>query len=159
MPAAPDALAALRDIHLPEAVSFWPPAPGWWALAAVLVVSSAAILVVWRVRRLSAKRAALRLLDAAARDFQANEDAHALATALSGLLRRVALVRFPRREVASLYGAGRLGFLTGCRSHWGFPADALAEMEEALYGQAEPASASHPGAWIAATREWIRRTA
>jgi hypothetical protein len=158
MPAATEALAALRDIHLPGAVSFWPPAPGWWAVGAVLVTSSAAIFVVWQVRRLSAKRAALRLVDSAARDFQANEDPQALAAVLSGLLRRVALVRFPRQEVASLYGAGRLGFLTGRGARWDFPADVLAEMEEALYGQAEQTSASHPQAWIVATRAWIRRT-
>jgi hypothetical protein len=30
-------LAQLADIHLPEAVSFWPPAPGWWILALILL--------------------------------------------------------------------------------------------------------------------------
>lgn len=32
-----DPLAQLRDIHLPEAISAWPPAPGWW-LAGLLVL-------------------------------------------------------------------------------------------------------------------------
>jgi hypothetical protein len=27
-----DPLANLRDIHLPEAISWWPMAPGWWVL-------------------------------------------------------------------------------------------------------------------------------
>ncbi|MDP7406676.1 MAG: DUF4381 domain-containing protein, partial [SAR324 cluster bacterium] len=27
-----DPLAALRDVHLPPAVSWWPPAPGWWII-------------------------------------------------------------------------------------------------------------------------------
>ena len=34
----PDPLAQLRDIHLPEPVSWWPPAPGWWLMALVAVV-------------------------------------------------------------------------------------------------------------------------
>ena len=31
--ATPDPLAGLRGYHLPEAVSWWPPGPGWWLLA------------------------------------------------------------------------------------------------------------------------------
>ena len=31
-------LAQLADIHLPEPVSYWPPAIGWWILAAIFLV-------------------------------------------------------------------------------------------------------------------------
>lgn len=158
MPVSPDALAALRDIHLPEAVSFWPLAPGWWMLAALLVAAAAAVLVVRQRRRRSAKRAALRLLEAAARDFETKRDPHALAVALSGLLRRVALVRFARQEVASLHGAGRHSFLTRAQGRFEFPADALGSLEEALYGHPEQVGAGDPQAWISASRAWIRRT-
>ncbi|MFB0988929.1 MAG: DUF4381 domain-containing protein, partial [Gammaproteobacteria bacterium] len=30
-------LAQLADIHLPEPVSYWPPAIGWWILAAIVL--------------------------------------------------------------------------------------------------------------------------
>ena len=30
-------LAQLADIHLPLAVSYWPPAIGWWVLVLVLL--------------------------------------------------------------------------------------------------------------------------
>jgi hypothetical protein len=31
-------LSRLRDIHLPTAISWWPPAPGWWVVAGLLVI-------------------------------------------------------------------------------------------------------------------------
>ena len=34
----PDPLSELRDLHLPAAVSPWPPAPGWWILLALIVL-------------------------------------------------------------------------------------------------------------------------
>jgi hypothetical protein len=43
---------ALRDIHLPAAPPWWPPAPGWWVLMGVLcVVSIVAYLIYRRARR------------------------------------------------------------------------------------------------------------
>ena len=35
-----DPLANLRDIHLPEAISWWPLALGWWILIALLSIAS-----------------------------------------------------------------------------------------------------------------------
>ncbi len=34
----PDPLSELRDLHLPAAVSPWPPAPGWWILLALSIL-------------------------------------------------------------------------------------------------------------------------
>ena len=31
-------LEQLADIHLPVEISYWPPAPGWWILAVMLLV-------------------------------------------------------------------------------------------------------------------------
>ncbi len=43
-------LEQLRDIHLPEAVHWWPPAPGWWLVAALLLA-----LTIWLSRSLQAR--------------------------------------------------------------------------------------------------------
>jgi hypothetical protein len=152
-----DALAALRDIHLPEAVSFWPLAPGWWlagfaALTLVCLVAGA----FWR-RRISARSTALRLLAEAAERFREDHDAHALAAALSSLLRRSALFRFSRSEVASLHGEGWLRFLSAKARRHPFPAEVAAALERGVYAPASETAAGEGEAWISATRGWIRR--
>ncbi|MDH3644604.1 MAG: DUF4381 domain-containing protein [Gammaproteobacteria bacterium] len=106
----------LRDIHLPEAVSWWPPAYGWWLLALVLGVFVG--VVWWLVRRRPARRratwirkSALRELDAVETCYRASGDARAAVAAMSVLLRRFALGLAPREQVASLTGQRWLHWL------------------------------------------------
>lgn len=41
----------LRELHLPEPVGWWPPAPGWWIVASITLVTMGwAILQAWRRR-------------------------------------------------------------------------------------------------------------
>ncbi|MCB1825609.1 MAG: DUF4381 domain-containing protein [Candidatus Competibacteraceae bacterium] len=110
MPAA-NPLADLRDIHLPEPVSWWPPAPGWWLLAvlSLLVVGG---LLWWRHhRRRTPQRVALAELTRLRVDFQRDGDGAAIAAGISTLLRRLALAHFPRNQVAGLVGDAWLRFL------------------------------------------------
>ncbi len=105
-----DPLAALRDIHLPEPISWWPPAPGWWLLAVALVVL---ILLIWlgyrHYQRGAIKRAALDELSQIASHYR--EQPQPLLQQLSQLLRRVALVTQPRNSVAGLSEESWLAFL------------------------------------------------
>ncbi|WP_221799556.1 DUF4381 domain-containing protein [Oceanobacter mangrovi] len=41
--ATPQSSLPLADIHLPEPVSFWPLAPGWWLLAGLILLAAIAI--------------------------------------------------------------------------------------------------------------------
>ena len=60
-------LQQLHDIHPAAEPSWWPPAPGWWLLAALLLALLAYGVHRWRVRqrRLAPLRAAERELSAA----------------------------------------------------------------------------------------------
>jgi hypothetical protein len=152
-----DALAALRDIHLPQAVSFWPLAPGWWVVLALSLASLVAAGLLWRRRRRSPRRVALGLLAEVEERFRADGDAKRLAVALSNLLRRVALLRFPRPDVASLHGDARLGFLSASSRRADFPAEVVHSLERCLYGPATAEDAAAGQAWIDAAGRWIRR--
>ena len=80
----------LRDIHLPPA-SWWPPAPGWWLLA-VLVLVAGALVAAWFVyrRRHVALRALLREIDGLELAYARDADCARLADRASRVLRRVA---------------------------------------------------------------------
>ena len=110
LPAAPT--LDLRDIHAAPPPEFWPPAPGWWVLA-LLAASVTVFAALWLYRRYRLYRhrqLILRELDRL-RKTGAEQDSAAFVTAVSTLLRRVALMRFARQRVAPLSGADWLRFL------------------------------------------------
>jgi cbb3-type cytochrome oxidase subunit 3 len=110
----PQLLAKLRDIHLPEPISFWPLAPGWYALAllSLLLIGLAYYFIRRSQKNAAAKRQALILLQDYEQDYLKNKNSQVAAMNVSELLRRVALVYFPRDEVAGLEGEAWLLFLT-----------------------------------------------
>lgn len=85
----------LRDIVSPTPPAWWPPAHGVWLLLVLLALLLLVLLYQWRQRRKenAYRVAGLEMLENAAsvRD-------------ISLTLKRVALVAFPREQVASLYG-------------------------------------------------------
>ncbi|MGF1547176.1 MAG: DUF4381 domain-containing protein [Thiotrichales bacterium] len=150
----PDRLAALRDIHLPPAPPLWPPAPGWWALGVLALLSVAAIIWVLRRRAQRARRVAAieALLADAVRE--SGEDQARLLAALSAILRRVALGRYPRAEVAHLTGAEWLGFLDRSGGGGQFGAGPGAVL---AYGPYQTATEYDRAALVRLARRWIRR--
>lgn len=102
-------LSQLHDIHLPDSILWWPPALGWWLLLSLLLVSMAAGY--WFYRRHQRQRWRREALAELQRLQQQPLSAKELIIELSMLLRRVAISRFPRDEVASLTGEKWLAFL------------------------------------------------
>jgi hypothetical protein len=103
----------LRDLHLPEAIGWWPPAPGWWLLGLLVLAGLVVLLVRYARRRArgAARRRALRELDALLAEFEAQRDAVRFAAGVSALLRRAMLAYAPRGEVAGLTGEAWLAWL------------------------------------------------
>ena len=101
----------LRDIHLPDPMHWWPPAPGWWLLLFAVPALLALLFWLWRwVRRMTVGKLALAELESIA---QSNADARDKVQQLAILLRRIALSLYPREQVASLVGEQWLTFLDG----------------------------------------------
>ena len=99
----------IRDIHAPAPPSIWPPAPGWWILAGVgLVLLGLGLWWLYRRYRLAQRRR--RILDQLA-GLPSRATGALLAAEVSALLKRVALARYPRTEVASLTGTPWLELL------------------------------------------------
>jgi len=103
----------LRDLHLPEAIGWWPLAPGWWflillAVAGIVYYSYCSIR---RWRRNALRRIALRELARIQKAYTSGVDEISLARELSELLRRTMLAYAPRREVAGLTGQSWLQWL------------------------------------------------
>jgi hypothetical protein len=153
-----DALAQLRDIHLPDPVPFWPPAPGWWLVAALVVALAVAWQLVLRRRRKSAELRALRLLDELAEAYAADRDPVALCSGLSALLRRIGLTRPDRAETAGLHGAARAQALAGGELLEPSAVALIESLEHVVYAGAAACGANdEPTAWIEATRRLIGR--
>jgi len=147
-----DPLARLRDIHLPEPVSWWPPAPGWWIVALVLLAAlSMVIYFVSRSRRRTRyRRLALRELH----DLTATEkDTRALLEKTSALLRRVAIQAYGRQQVAPLSGTAWLAFLDRTGKTDQFSRGAGKILGSALY-QASPEA--DPDGIRQVAEQWIR---
>jgi hypothetical protein len=103
----------LRDIHLPEPISWWPLAPGWWiVLAAVICIGIAAVIArkIYRSRQL--KRDISAELEEIKQQFQQTQNKSSLAKSLSILLRRASISYFSSAYTAEHHIAG----LTG--EHW-----------------------------------------
>lgn len=101
----------LRDIHLPDAVPWWPQTPGWWVLAGLIALLSITAWLRYR-RRLNtgAVSAALAELEAAERAYKRDGDAHTIARTLSRLARRVAL-HYAAARAAAVTGDAWMGLL------------------------------------------------
>lgn len=107
------ALASLRDIHMPEPIGWWPPAIGWILLGVVVILVLLGMVgyAIYYVVNSRAKRQALRVLETYQEAYLKGTNAQLTSARISELLKRVALVYYPREQVASLVGGDWVAFL------------------------------------------------
>ena len=165
LPGGEDPLARLRDAVAAPQAPWWPPAPGWWVVGALAVAAGAA-LAAWLWRRHQRERYRRLAVAELERAYQSCWGAAGHAPAARGagaarrylqeanqILRRAALVAWPRERVAALTDAEWLAFL-----------DRAAGMREFEHGAGQALGSGpyraapdyDPVAVHALSRRWLR---
>jgi hypothetical protein len=151
----------LRDIHLPGPIGWWPPAPGWWLVAALVLVAAALYGVhYYRGRH---KRAALRAMTRVRTALEQGAEPVACLQFLSTTLRRFAMTAGARTagepDVAGLIGERWLEYLDGRWDRTEFSAGLGKQLLAAPYARPNSIArekaiqlAALCAAWLAAQR-------
>jgi len=99
---------ALHDIHLPEAVSLWPLAIGWWLLPLLIGAIAFGLYQFLKYkkqhREIAYRNIALIEFKKIRSQFTNDNNPQLMLRAISALLRRIALSYLPREHIASLTG-------------------------------------------------------
>lgn len=116
----------LRDIHLPDASLWWPPAPGWWI--SLLLILLLALLLPWLRRwwrHRPLRRMSLRELRRIRCAYQQGQSDKAVLNELALLLRRITISYYGRRRQAAVTGADWVAQLQRLAPGRGFSAEQL----------------------------------
>jgi len=147
-------LSQLRDIHGSASPAWWPPAPGWWLLAA-LAALGLFFLARAGLRRLAARRrrrAWLRALEAVDRQWDPRSQPQEYLAGLNRLFRAVALKAFPDTACGRLQGDDWVAFIRALLPE-GTAAPCLAALARGPY---EPLPEFDAPALREQARTWVR---
>lgn len=101
----------LKDLYLPDAISWWPLAPGWWILLALVVI--AIFVVIYAARKYwinnKTKRQTRELLHAAFKQWQSDQNDDLYFQQINTVLKRYCRHEFP--HAVSLSGQHWIDFL------------------------------------------------
>ncbi len=124
----------LRDIHLPDAVGWWPPAPGWWLLLALVV--GLALLLPWLRRWLRQKpvrRLSLGEFERIRSDYRNGLGETETVNRIAALLRRTLIGYRGRTGFAASTGEAWLAQLEQLAPSQGFTAAQLHTLARGRY--------------------------
>jgi Domain of unknown function (DUF4381) len=100
----------LADIHLPDAPSYWPLAPGWWILLGLILLVAVLIFIGYKRRqRNNYRRQALAELEKI--NLESTNNIAESLQAISLLLKRTAMTAQPKNFNPSIKGEAWLNWL------------------------------------------------
>jgi len=145
-------LAQLQDIHSAGQPLWWPPAPGWWVLAIILLLVLAFVLrklAGWLAVRRS-RKAWLRALEDLNRKYDPVQHPHEYLAGLNRLFRAVAVKAFPDTACARLQGEEWVAFIAAL-----MPEDAADRLAALASGPYEPLPSFEAAALNASASTWV----
>ena len=151
----PDLLSQLRDIHPAPQAPWWPPAPGWWLLALLLLITLGWLgrRATRRYRVYQRRKQMLGWVDHLNVTIDPERYPQAYLSTLNRIFKVVALRAFPGHKCAALAGQDWVDFLASQIKDSDLPAalDVLAS------GPYDPAPQFDADSMSELTRYWIRR--
>ena len=147
-----DPLAQLKDIHLPEAVSWWPLAIGWWIVAIIAIVGIY-YAVQFGLNQFFNQRYRRQAL--VALKNLPNSDQHRRLIVLFSLLKQVAISAYPQQNFASLNNREFIQFLQSSCSKPLFT-HIPANWEQLFYAQNQSVTSDLVDQLTTQSRYWIK---
>ena len=143
----------LRDIHLPDAVSWWPPAIGWWILVVLFFLAIYFIPKLYRHFTFKPlNKVANIAFQQVINDFQKHNNAAQLIQETSKLLRQICMSYTGRESSAQLTGDNWIASLNALTSEDYFSSDVSQLIISAPYQKNIDID---PQILITATQHWI----
>ncbi len=151
----PDLLSQLRDIHAAPAVPWWPPAPGWWVLALLMLVFLVLVgrRILARYKAHQRRKQMLAWIDHLNVSVDPQRDPQAYLSTLNRIFKLVALRAFPDQRCAALAGQDWADFLTG-KMKTSKTSDSIKVLASGPY---HPAPQFDPQLMSELTRRWIKQ--
>ena len=146
----------LRPNHLPDPVSWFPPAPGWWlgSLLILILLSLAVWLLIRIIRRTRYRRQAKKAVAQLWLEYQQHGNDRQFAHECGSLLKRTALTAYPEEQIARLHGQDWLRFLADKSNNPAFLQGAGTVLGEGRYSKEQPVDVQ---SLHTMTLSWIRK--
>lgn len=145
---------AIRDIHLPEAVSGWPPAIGWWLIPLIALLLAFALYKFIKYKRQHRKIAYKKIALKELMEISKKQCTHTeTLREVSALLRRIALSYMQRKDSASLTGQKWIEQLNSLSSQPVF-CDEISQL--LIHGAYQPTLEFDPSVLISHCEKWIK---